>query len=174
MRGVWCWSVLLVICALQLSGCGLRLQGSAPVADNSKRILVTGLPRYNPFVRQLNEVLTQNGGQVVKTLDLADIVLTIVDERRNRREISLSQKGKANEYELTYELAYEISNPAGASILPEQKIRIARPYFNPQIQVLGKANEEEMIWRDIYKEAVSTVLRRLQLAPNQASVPAKK
>jgi len=55
--------------------------------------------------------------------------------------------------------------------MSQQSIVISRDYFNPQVQVLGKANEEETIWREIYKTSVNNFLQRLDVALQQ---PPKK
>lgn len=163
--------VLIVICIASMPGCGLRLKGSQAISTSSKHIYVSGVPAYNPFVQQLQKTAAFSGGSVVTNLDELDIHLHIIDQRRIRREISLSQRGKANEYELTFEIIFEVFNKENIELMSQQSIVISRDYFNPQVQVLGKANEEETIWREIYKTSVNNFLQRLDVALQQ---PPKK
>ncbi|MEE9413224.1 MAG: LPS assembly lipoprotein LptE [Methylococcales bacterium] len=156
--------VLLAICVTWMSGCGLRLKGSETLSINNKRIYVSGIPVYNAFVRQLQKYAVLSGGAVVTSLDESDVHLHVIDQRQIRREISLSQRGKANEYALTFELIFEVFNKDHVVLMPQQSIVITRDYFNPQVQVLGKANEEETIWQEIYKTSVNNFLQRLDVA----------
>ena len=164
--------VLIVICIAWMSGCGLRLKGSQTVSTISKRIYVSGIPAYNPFVQQLQKNAALSGGSVVTNFEEMDLHLHVIDQRRIRREISLSQRGKANEYELTFEIIFEVIHKDNYQLMPEQSISITREYFNPQVRVLGKANEEEIIWKEIYKTSANNFLQRLDVALKQP--PAKQ
>ncbi len=159
--------VLLAICITWMSGCGLRLKGSETLSTSSKRIYVSGSPAYNPFVQQLEKTLAFSAGSIVTNLEQSDVHLHIIDQRRVRREISLSQRGKANEYALTFEIIFEVFNKDNAELMPQQNIVITRDYFNPQVQVLGKANEEETIWQEIYKTSANNFIQRLDVAMNK-------
>ncbi len=164
--------VLVAICVALLSACGLRLKGSGSSPTTSKHIFVSGIPAYNPFVRQLQETLALSGGSVTKNLNAFDVHLHVLDQRKIRREISLSQRGKANEYALTYGITFEVIDKDGNQLMPKQNISITRDYFNPQVQVLGKANEENTIWQEIYKTSVNNLLQRLEVALKQPGVEA--
>jgi LPS-assembly lipoprotein len=159
--------VMIAMCVIWISGCGLRLKGSQPLSITNKHIYVSGIPAYNPFVRQLKTSVALSGGSVVKKLAESDVHLHVVDQRRIRREISLSQRGKANEYELTFEITFEVINKDNIELMPQQSISITRDYFNAQVQVLGKANEEQTIWEEIYKTSVNNILQRLDVALKQ-------
>ncbi len=161
--------VLIVICVAWMSGCGLRLKGSQTISTNNKRIYVSGIPAYNPFVQQLQKTAGLSGGSVVTNFEEMDLHLRVIDQRRVRREISLSQRGKANEYELTFEIIFEVIDKDNHQLMPEQSISITREYFNPQVRVLGKANEEETIWQEIYKTSANNFLQRLNVALKQPS-----
>ncbi|HFD11626.1 MAG TPA: hypothetical protein ENJ32_04045 [Crenotrichaceae bacterium] len=159
--------VLIALSISLLTGCGLRLKGSGALPTATKRIYVTGIPAYNLFTRQLQTTLELSGGQLTRKPEASDLHLHVIDQRRTRRELSLSQRGKANEYELTFKINFEVVNNDGQQIMPSQTISISRDYFNQQLRVLGKANEEETIWQDIYKTAVNNFLQRLDIALKQ-------
>ncbi len=159
--------IFIAICLIWVSGCGLRLKGSVATLASNKRIFVTGIPTYNPFTIQLKDTLALSGGSITSKLDAFDLHLHVLDQRRTRRELSLSQRGKANEYELTFEITFEVIDTSSHQLMPQQTISITRDYFNQQLRVLGKANEEEMIWKEIYKTTVNNFLQRLDIAMKQ-------
>lgn len=156
--------ISLILCVSMLVGCGIRLKGSGSSKSVDTRLFVTGLPLYNPFIRQLKSSLETSGGNVTNKLGEFDAHLHILDQKRTRRELSLSQRGKANEYELTYEVSFEVIDKNNHKLMEPQTITITRDYFNQQLRVLGKANEEDTIWQEIYKATVNAFLQRLSIA----------
>ena len=160
--------LLIAVCLASLSACGLRLRGSGETQSTaSKRIYVTGIPAYNPFIRQLRNTLAISGGTIVKNPEQAELHLHVIDQRKTRRGLSLSQRGKANEYELSFEITFEVFDNQNRPIMPPQTINATRDYFNQQLRVLGKANEEQTIWQEIYKTVVNNFLNRLEIALKQ-------
>lgn len=165
--------LLIAVCMASLTGCGLRLKGSGQPAA-ARHIYVTGIPAYNPFTRQLQKTLALNGGTIARKPETAEVHLHVIDQRRTRRELSLSQRGKANEYELSFEITFEVYDQQRRQIIPVQTITATRDYFNQQLRVLGKANEEQTIWQEIYKTVVNNFLRRLEIALQQPVTNATK
>ena len=159
--------ILIAVCVSLLTGCGIRLKGTGAVPASNKRIYVSGIPAYSPFARELQNRVEVSGGVIANKVDEFDLHLHVLDQRRTRRELSLSQRGKANEYELTFEIVFEVVDKDNYQLMPEQTISITRDYFNQQLRVLGKANEEDTIWQEIYKTAVNNFLQRLNIAQQQ-------
>ena len=50
------------------------------------------------------------------------------------------------------------------ALMDEQRIEIAREYFNDQTAVLAKSNEEQIIRKEIYKQAVRMLMLRAEAA----------
>ncbi|MCH9698686.1 MAG: hypothetical protein K0U68_11330 [Gammaproteobacteria bacterium] len=164
MNNKFVFFISIVLSVTLLVGCGIRLKGSGTNKSVNTRLFVTGLPLYNPFIRQLKSSLETSGGTVTNTLGDIDAHLHILDQKRTRRELSLSQRGKANEFELTYEVTFEVIDKNNQKLMEPQSISVTRDYFNQQLRVLGKANEEDTIWQEIYKATVNSFLQRLSIA----------
>jgi LPS-assembly lipoprotein len=74
--------------------------------------------------------------------------------------LSLSARGRANDFELDYRLEYELVNKANAVLLPRQSLEVRREYFNDQQEIIAKDNEEIVIRDEMYQQAVSTIINR--------------
>ncbi len=158
----------LMILISIVSSCGWQLRGTSNLPPEMAHVFVEGLSRKNRFVQDLDQELAFAGGGVTRNPESAAIILKVLDDQFERRVVSLSSQGKANEYELIYRIRVELEKPDGNSLLPTQTIEIRRAYFNPQVRVIGKSQEESQIRRDMYKEAVRTLLRRTEIALNHS------
>ncbi len=154
----------LMILISIVSSCGWQLRGASNLPPEMAHVYVEGLSRKNRFVQDLNENLSFAGGGVTKDPASAGVILKVHNEQLERRVASLSEEGKATEYELIYRIRFELQKPDGSNLLPTQTIEIRRAYFNPQVLVIGKSEEENQIREEMYKEAVRTLLRRTEIA----------
>ncbi|MGR9107553.1 MAG: LPS-assembly lipoprotein LptE [Gammaproteobacteria bacterium] len=128
------------------------------------KIYVQGFVPGSQFPNYLNRDLKFADGSLTPNREDAGVILRAVNEQFLRREVSLSQTGQANMYELTYKLTYDLQNPAGETIMAQQNVTIVREYFNPQVNVIGKSEEEGVIRTEMYREAVRSVLRSVEVA----------
>lgn len=152
--------ILVYLLAVMQAACGFKLRGSSDLPVEMKQVFVYGAAPTGEFTRSLHDTLLISGGQINKDRLTAGVILHVINERRDKREISLSIRGKANEYELYYELTFELHDAAGTVILPQQTIEVVRDYFNPQVAVIAKSEEEAVIWREMHQSAVRTLLQR--------------
>jgi LPS-assembly lipoprotein len=133
-------------------------------------VYVNGIGQGTPFMTYFVRKLRRGNGRVTPNLGEASFVLNAISEKFGRRAATLSSTGRANTYHLSYELIFDLQTPPGDVILPEQVVRVAREYYNPQSDVIGNSNiigkgeEENVIRNEMYKEAVNSVLRRAEVA----------
>ena len=163
-------SGLLLLGSL-IGGCGFHLRKPVDLPAGMDQIYVKGLPRGSRFVNYLDQTIKLSDGQVIHESSAAGLILNVYKDQMDRREVSLSQTGKANEYELTYSLDYDLQLPDGKIVLPRQSIQVIRDYFNPQINVIGKSEEEDVIRDEMYREAARTLLRRTEIALSRSDAP---
>lgn len=155
--------VLMLLISV-VSSCGWQLRGASDLPPEMAHVYVEGLSGRSQFVQDLNRNLSFADGGVTKDPQSAGVILKVHNEQFERRVASLSEEGKATEYELIYRIRFELQKPDGSSLLPTQTIEIRRAYFNPQVLVIGKSEEENQIREEMYKAAVRTLLRRTEIA----------
>ena len=150
--------ILVLALVALLSACSYHLRGSVEVPEILKYIHVQAASPllYNSF----KDTLKTSGGQLIDNPDPKGVVIKVVDERFDRRSLSLSSTGKASEFELHYDLAYEVLGSAGQLFVPRQLIKVKRTYYNDQQDVIGKGNEENLIRLEMYQQAVRELIDR--------------
>jgi LPS-assembly lipoprotein len=162
MRRLRLWG-FLAISAWALSACGFHLRGAVELPEQMNTVYAQGFGPASPFPSYLSENLKQSDARLTLEREDAGIILNAINEQFNRREVSLSETGKANIYELSYVLTYDLRNSSGDVILGKQTITVVRDYFNPQVEVIGKSTEEGVIRKEMYQEAVRNLLRRFEV-----------
>ncbi|WP_371070119.1 LPS-assembly lipoprotein LptE, partial [Salmonella enterica] len=88
----------------------------------------------------------------------------IFDEDSQRRVLSLGSGGTANDFELSYRFDYELVDAKNKVISVRQPIEIKREYYNNQVAVIAKSNEEAVIRNEMYQQAVRTIVNRARVA----------
>jgi LPS-assembly lipoprotein len=167
--------------AATLAGCGWHLRGEIPGTAVAKTIYVTGIGHSNPFYGDFAQVLSYSGGTLAQTPGQAGAVVNIASAQHLRRPITLSAQGRANTFDLTFRVIYQIQSPKGEVLVPQQEMEVRRDYFNDQISPLGQGEEEALLRQEMEKEAAQTLLRRvvftlgkLPSAPPETKAPPAK
>ncbi|MDO9424616.1 MAG: LPS assembly lipoprotein LptE [Methylobacter sp.] len=147
--------------ALLLSACGYHLRGALQLPENMKNVYVEG--GSGLLREQFSQVMKSSSAQLASSREGAGIVIKIFNEEFNRRVLSLSARGKSNEFELNYRLDYELANAGDALLMERQTVDIRRDYYNDQQFVIAKDNEEAMIRDEMYRQAVNTIVNRARV-----------
>ncbi|MGH8551706.1 MAG: LPS assembly lipoprotein LptE [Methylococcales bacterium] len=155
---------LVIVLGGVLSACGFHLRGDVDLPLGMKSIYAQGFQPGSQFLTYLDQSLKHSDGHLTTQRQDAGLILNALNEQFERREVSLSQAGKTNAYGLHYVLTYELQNPDGTVIGQQQTITIDNEYFNPQIDVIGKSEEENIIRKEMYQKAVRNLLNRVKVA----------
>lgn len=152
-------SVLLMLLLTGVGGCGFHLRGEVPGSIRDKTIMVTGMTQggvYGNYVAHLNAI----GGRITKKTSDAVAIVNIASVKHIRRPITLSSIGRANMFDLTFRVIYDIKGPKGNTLVPEREISIRREYFNTQTEPLSQSLEEGLIRAEMEKEAALILMRQ--------------
>ena len=153
---------LMVGCALlTLNSCGFRLRGSAGVAVSLPATYVAGDAASAALLADLRRGVRDAGVVLVGKREDSRVVLTVTGEEKDRRVLSVGNTGAAQEYELRYAVTFTVVDHEGKKILPEQTVERLRAVSHTPAQVLAKGSEEELIYRDLLRDVVQGMVRRL-------------
>ncbi|MCK9622878.1 MAG: LPS assembly lipoprotein LptE [Methylobacter sp.] len=152
---------VIFVMALLLSACGYHLRGALELPANMKNVYVEG--GSSPLLEQFKQVMKSSSAQLASSRQGAGIVIKVANEEFNRRVLSLSTRGKSNEFELTYRLDYEFANAADAVLMPRQSVEVRREYYNDQQFMIAKDQEEAVIRNEMYQQAVQTIVNRARV-----------
>ena len=154
-------NIFLLTLLLFISACGYHLRGSIDLPEGLKRIYMQGASAQ--LQKTMKRTLKSSGGELVTSVEQAGIVVQVIKERMDRRVLSLSSSGRANEYEIIYTLNFNFLDAEGMMLSEKQKIEISKDYFNDQEEVLGKDNEEQVIREEMYRTAVQSIVNRARV-----------
>ena len=154
-----CRSLIGVVLIAMLAACGFHLRGTATLPHES--LYISG-PAYSAFANDLKRAIRAGTGtRVADDAAEADATLFILGENRAKLILTLTRQGTVREFQLRYSVSYRVADKEGKEIVPPSEITLSRSYvFNDQ-QVLAAESEEAFLYRDMQKDAVQQLLRRL-------------
>ena len=155
--------VVLSFMFVVLVGCGFHLRGTANIPDSLKTIYVQGVDLKRGLGRELKMALTRNGVDVVNDYQNGAAVLTILENKIERRVLSVGGDAKVSEYELFGTLKFSITDDQGQALTEPQQVQAIRDYQFDQDQVLGKDEEENVLREQVNQQLVQSILRRLSV-----------
>ena len=85
-------------------------------------------------------------------------------EARERSILSLSSSGRVRELQIRYRVSFRLNDKAGKEFMAANEILLKRDLIYNDSDVLGKEQEEALLYRDMQNDAVNQVVRRLQVA----------
>lgn len=153
---------LMVGCTLlPLDGCGFRLRGSAGVGVSLPVTYVQGANASVVLLSELRRALDGAGVKVTEDREQAQAILTVFNEDKSRRVLSVGTAGTASEFELHYAVTYDVNDQEGKPLQPTQIVSLERAVSFSQADVLAKGAEEDLLYRDMRRDVIQGILRRL-------------
>ncbi len=151
------------LAGLLLAGCGFKLRGPQRLEFATLYINVSELTELGASLRRL--IATTGSTTVIEDAAKADARLQILANDRGREILSLTGAGKVREYQLTQTLRFQLLDKAGKALIPPASISAAREFTFDDSQVLGKEQEEALLYRDMQNDLLQQLMRRLAAAP---------
>ncbi len=150
-----------LIAALSTVGCGFKLRGTAEIPPSLTPIHIAG-GGNTAMGRALLERL--QGSEVALTDDptAARAIVRMRGEGRSSRVVAVDRNGKVLAYELGFQATFDAVAADGEALVAAQTVALERTLDNPDIEVLGKQEETELIYEDMEREAAELVLLRLR------------
>ncbi|MDX9884339.1 LPS assembly lipoprotein LptE [Thauera sp.] len=148
--------------ALLVSGCGFRLRG--PQALDFATVHINTPPETELGAQLRRLIATSGTTTVTEDAEQAEARLQILGNNRGREILSLTGAGKVREYQLTQTLRFQLLDKAGKPLIPPTSLSARREYTFDDSQVLGKEQEENLLYRDMQADLVQQMMRRLAAA----------
>ena len=153
--GLW-----LGVAAL-LAGCGFHLRGSVEIPPAYTPMFIQA-PVGSPVRVAIEDQLSGSTVQLASSAAQAKLILRILSEGRSSWVAAVDASGKALAYELHYQVRFDAVGPDGKEKVSPQTLDLVRTFDNPDVEVLGKQLEEEMIYTDFAGDAADRILVRLR------------
>ena len=160
-----CWQplmhrVLIGLLLGALAGCGFQLRGAVSVPEGLEPIHL----QAGGLIRQaLDDRLEASGVQLTASPQDAGLVLRILDQSRSSRVVAVDRAGKALAFALEYRIRFDAVDATGERLIAPRALKLERTFDdNPDVAVLGKQLESEIIYRDLAADAADQVLLSLR------------
>ncbi|TAK40233.1 MAG: hypothetical protein EPO30_00220 [Lysobacteraceae bacterium] len=157
-------AVALGLAMLLLAGCGFHLRNALRLPPDLGPLRVVAANEDSPLVLELRDALRRGGAEVASpgAADAAaTATLQVVSERWGENPISIDQFGRSQEFNLRYAVIFRLQRADGTDLVPQQAIELSRDYVSVPTESVGTAGEREILARELRREMLSAVLRRI-------------
>ena len=156
--------MLLLAAAGALAACGFKLRGEANLPTGLQHVHVQINDTFSPLKRDLEAALTRSGAKVEdKSADgVAEITLTNVTLAPVVRSVGAT--AFVNEFSMIYHVELAISDADGKSLQALQVIEHSREFTFDQSQAIGTNVEQDEIKKEMERDMVQTVMRKIEAA----------
>ena len=152
--------VFVIIFSMSFTtSCGYTLRGSLNLPSTLNEISVYS-NQYSLLVNSINETLMNSGINVTNSNDKSLHRILILSERFNRRQLSMSISGRVNEYELIYDVEYEINLPNEKNL--SESITLYRDYSFDENNMMGNSDREDDIKSEMISTASTLIFNKLR------------
>jgi LPS-assembly lipoprotein len=153
--------------AMLLASCGFHLRGEVRLPAGTERIMVEASDPASPLKRDLEAALKRSGsdvrsvaGEGVATLKLPTIQLAT-------EPVSISSQARVKEYRVRYKVEVELTGADGKVLLARAALELTRDYSFDETQALGAQAEEDLIKKELERDMVQQVLRKIESIASQ-------
>ncbi len=155
------WALALGVC-LVVTGCGFHFK-RGPELPFASLYLATS--QFSSFGAEFKRYLESgNKVNVVVRPEDSEMILEILGESSDKQILSLSAAGRVREFELHYRVRYRLTDRTRREWIAPSDVTIRRTFtFNDQ-ELLAKESEEALLFREMKRDALSLLLRRLSKA----------
>ena len=167
------YPLLAILALLALSACGFHLRGVMPGVAGVKLFIDSASP-FGDFERALIESANQAEIALVSAVDESQLVLRLQQPQVTRRVQTVDTAGRASDYELIMSIRYVLASPAELTDASERELDARREYSFDNEELLSKAEEEELLLQEMYRDLSSRLLRQISFQAAQQAVVDKQ
>lgn len=142
-----------------LTACGYSLRGSLNLPSSLNQISVYS-NTYSQLVNAINDTLINAEIKVTNSNEKNLYRIVILSEKFNRRQLSMSISGRVNEYELIYDIKYEINLPNEKNLT--DTMTLYRDYSFDENNVMGNSDREDYIKKEMISTAATLIFNKLR------------
>lgn len=156
-------ALLLVLLFLILSGCGFKLRGLYDIPESLSQVALVSNSSDSQLERTLEQALEANG---VKISSQAPYRIELLEQRFERRTLSLDTSARASEYELRGEVTFRVTDKEGQELLPSRALMSERSYNVDSANITASDSQEPVLRQQIHQDLSQQIMRQyIRLRP---------
>jgi LPS-assembly lipoprotein len=161
--------LVLASSALVLSGCGFQLRGQQDYAFKRLYMATTQDPLTSRIKR-----LVEGGSDTVVVTQAKDAQATLtVSDSAAERTLTTNTSEEIVEYELVDSFSYSLTAADGTVLIPQSSFVLNRSMTYSDNFFLAKANEANLLYDDMRKDAADQIVRRIGMIRDmKTAIPA--
>ena len=158
-------AIPVLFLSVLLMSCGFQLR-SYNVGSNVESYALGGNVDL-AVVPPLRRTLDQAGLNQVS--EGANLLVELLDQRRDRRSVSTTGQTRVAEYETSYGVRYRLLDAAGQELLPPTWVQRSRVYRVNRENIVGSAEEQALLEREMLQEVVGQIMRSISIVTQPAA-----
>ena len=140
------------------------MRGTINIPDSIKSVSVKS-SEYSELVDIINASLVASDINLSTSKNKDIYKIIILSENFNRRQLSINISGRVNEYELIYDVNFELQAPNKKAV--KEKITLYRDYSFDENNVMGNTDREDEIRKNMMSTASSLIFHKLKASANK-------
>ena len=153
-------SLLTLILAAPVAGCGFRLRGAFSVPFKT---LYLDADMDSPFGANLKRQLTSGSDVTIVTdRQQAEAILKILSIRKSRTA-GASSSGETRQYQLSETVTFRVENPKGLEYMEDTSVSGSRFIsYSADKDYLSRESEEATVYEELEGDLVAQMMRRIE------------
>jgi LPS-assembly lipoprotein len=155
--------ILVAFCVV-LAACGFHLRNEASLPTGMERVHIDIGDPLSPLKRDLEAALKRSGAKVENAGGEGIATLKIPVATLTPEILSVGATARVREFQMLYHVELEATDSAGKTIVSKQIVELSRDFTFDETQALGTAAQQDEIKRELGRDMVQTIMRRLEAA----------
>lgn len=170
------YGLFVLLLTLITAGCGFQLRGALDISPDVSPLYLQQNSVFE-LGREIKALLATNKIAVADSAAQASSQLVLLNESKQNRVLSVDGNGRAKEYSLSYTVNFTITVSTSAKQAEDVQIKpvqdtlsLSRTLLFEPDAVLAVANETEVLYKDMRRNAARSILLKLQARSRKLSV----
>jgi len=143
-----------------LTACGFHLRGQVEIPEQLSPLYLESEDNNSDLFRELDNIFRANNISPAESRSTASAFLKITQTTKNRRVLSVDDRGRAREYQLSLRIQYSLKGKNISKLTKTVYMKRAL-IFDPD-SVLAISHEQEILFQDMNRDAARLILQQLQ------------
>jgi LPS-assembly lipoprotein len=154
--------ITLCLFIAALSACGFHLRESVQLPAALQTLSIESVDTLSPLPQELGRALLRQGVTLVESNAAKAAVLRILTDTQSTVPLSFSGAARVQEYQVVHRVEFEVVDADGKVLAARSMIERKRDYRFDETQALGAAAEDELARKELRREMLQALLRRLE------------
>ena len=170
------YGLFILLLTLITAGCGFQLRGALDISPDVSPLYLQQNSVFE-LGREIKALLATNKIAVADSAAQASSQLVLLNESKQNRVLSVDGNGRAKEYSLSYTVNFIITVSTSAKQAEDVQIKpvqdtlsLSRTLLFEPDAVLAVANETEVLYKDMRRNAARSILLKLQARSRKLSL----